>query len=297
MSEHQSIQSANAEVLYPMVLRFLKSLDKRFGGHLHDSDLSDVGQDVLMRIISYQRDGFPESLSPLLDAPLHMPVWSITRYEGLDFLRSNSRYRLSGNAEDPDSWIDEMADIGADLIDGLILQEESNILEEKRRSAQARLAPFVKNILTESCTEGALRVQLHQPSPMLQKLPDPQNTTDFAMAVKALPYSKERLAKMLGISMRQFRCFERGLTEPDEFSRSNLEALLQEHGGWTWERIFKLVERRTGLSGIPARRWIQAALGVSERTLVRWIQGGYGGAKGLVQASTIITGKTGEHHG
>jgi DNA-directed RNA polymerase specialized sigma24 family protein len=297
MSEHQSIQSANAEVLYPMVLRFLKSLDKRFGGHLHDSDLSDVGQDVLMRIISYQRDGFPESLSPLLDAPLHMPVWSITRYEWLDFLRSNNRYRLSGNAEDPDSWMDEMTDAGADLTDGLILQEESAILEEKRRSAQARLAPFVQSILTGSDADTPLRTPRHQPSPMLRQSSSPQAVTDFARAVKALPYSKEHLSKMLGISMRRFRCLERGLTEPDEFLRSNLESLLQEHGGWTWERIFGLVERRTGLSGIPARRWMQAALGVSERTLVRWIQGGYGGAKGLIQASTIIVGQTGEHHG
>ena len=297
MSEHQNIQNASVEALYPMVLRFLKSLDKRSGGHLHDSDLSDVGQDVLMRIISYQRDGFPEALSPLLDAPLHMPVWSITRYEWLDFLRSNSRYRLSGNTEDPDSWMDEMTDIGADLIDGMILQEESAILEEKRRSAQARLAPFVQSILTGSDTDTPLRTQQHQPSPMLQKHPDPQSVTAFSQAVKTLPYSKEHLAKMLGISMRQFRCLEHGLAEPDEFLRSNLESLLQEHGGWTWERIFNLVERRTGLSGIPARRWMQAALGVSERTLMRWLQGGYGGAKGLIQASTIITGKTGEHHG
>jgi DNA-directed RNA polymerase specialized sigma24 family protein len=297
MSECQNIQSASAEALYPMVLRFLKSLDKRSGGHLHDSDLSDVGQDVLMRIISYQRDGFPESLSPLLDAPLHMPVWSITRYEWLDFLRSNHRYRLSGNAEDPDSWMDEMTDIGADLIDGLILQEESAMLEERRRSAQARLAPFVQNILTGSCTEGALRDQSHQPSPTLQQPPDLTDVTDFARAVKALPYSKEHLSKMLGISMRRFRCLERGLAEPDEFLRSNLEALLQEHGEWTWERIFNLAEQRTGLSGILARRWMQAALGVSERTLMRWLQGGYGGAKGLIQASAIITGQTGEYHG
>ena len=301
------LKTVAIEEVYPTLIQWAKSMGSRYG--VDEAALSDAAQETMIKLHRYQQDGFPASL-----LNIHNPagaLLSMLRFELLRGLRNNDKYRLSTDGENTDAWMDALEHEQRDMADALDAQREKVLQTEKIREAQDRLNPYIDDILNRHFFEGGQEPRVTLPRATLPRVTLPRATLpratlpratptpppkealsviagSFADKVQRVPYSKESLAEMLNISSRSLKHFIAGTKTADAETLECLDALVAEQAVQSWERIFAVLAQR-GMAYEAAQAWLITALNISQRTLTRWLHGGYGATKGLNRATEKVS--------
>lgn len=98
------------------------------------------------------------------------------------------------------------------------------------------------------------------------------------------------MAEYLGVSVGIVCNYIYGRTLIPNYQMDRIRAAEKTTGAYSdagWDEFLRSAEAALHMTGIPLRAELAERMGVSERTLRRWIAGGDGSAKGLTRALAL----------
>lgn len=239
---------------------------------LNPDDSDEIRQNVWMSLLKRkaQGDTFGGSLSSTLW------IWNTARFEVMRHFERNHRYAL----------YEDMAEIALPEV----LQDAGNNPAYERISyAETR------NEAHQAAEDALKRIRPHLDRlpekpvmvPIANRKPVPKAPAQkLHRVIRHLQWSQQQMAAYLGVSTNVVNnyLFSRtpipdAVMERIQFAETGLHILLP-----AWNDFLAETQKKMGLSETEIRPFIAERLGISPRTLRRWINGGSGSAKGLRQA-------------
>lgn len=221
-----------------------------------------------------QKEGFTSEL------PASLWVWTTAQFAMTRIFRSENRYALSAQSEDGHDWMDSMTEgrIG-DPLESIMEEESMALMEQRREEAMKRVAPFIGSLPTPPETPARER-EMAPIGPAME----------LRGVIRQLHWSQRQMAEYLGVSVGIVYNYVYGRTLIPDYQMDRIRAAEETTGAYSdarWDEFLRSAEAALHVTGIPLRAELAERMGVSERTLRRWIAGGDGSAKGLTRAVAL----------
>ncbi|OCX69902.1 hypothetical protein A6M23_14780 [Acidithiobacillus thiooxidans] len=242
---------------------------------LNAADYTEIQQQVWESLLRRRAERRPFTEFP----PARVWVWSTARFAIKHLFDHNHRYALYEDMQAMEDSVPEWTIHGqsSDPLSRVIEGEQEEISQTAAEQAMQRI-----------------RLHLHE-IPEEEKTIYERRTLDFTDALilrgamRNLFWSREQMADYLGVSINVVNNYltarsaiPEELIERIRFAGAHLKTTLP-----TWPAFMDQAASSLGLQGIPLRDFLAERLGVSSRTLRRWLSGGKGSEKGMRSALAL----------
>lgn len=243
---------------------------------INPADSAEIQQQVWESLLRRRADHRPFVDYP----PAKVWVWSTARFALKHFFERNHRYALYEDMQ-------EMEDSDPDSTNAYHLTDPLSLVIESERE---------ENLQTEA--EQAMqkiRMRLDEIPEADTKPIYERRTIDFTdaltlrSAMRNLAWNRHQMADYLGVSVNVVNNYltarssiPEALIERIHFAEEHLKTALP-----TWPDFMNQTTSMLGLSDLQFRNFIAERLGVSTRTVRRWLSGGKGYEKGMRAALAL----------
>ncbi len=249
------------------------------GAPLEPDLLNEIQQQIWMMIL--KRKEKKELFTSFL--PANLWLWTTARFAIKHHYSGNNRYALAGDLNDPiggDAWMEDDAGSHArDPLSTVMGMESEQQMESAAEAAMSRIRGHLKELVDLPTLPSRER----EPSPIGPAL-------SMRSTIKNLHWSQQQMADYLGVSLNIVNNYLYGRTPiPDhQMARTHFaEVHLAGKPRPTWDTLIQAAESDLKTTDVRLRQVLAERLGVSTRTLRRWINSGKGSEKGLQAAIAL----------
>lgn len=240
--------------------RALSYRARTYGQPVTDQIIEETVQNVWLELIARRQDSAAET-------PTFHDLIRLVRRKATSIQREAARSYLQNVPQDlaPES-IDAH---GEDGIQDVIVSSGQEQVQAQKIDALQRL----RGRFAERSTDSGQKRSNRQ----YNRLTNAEHQANLRTLFRLTGWFQQDIANYLGVKVNRLRdCYYRGYPLPPKASARLEEGILlaqRRTEGWTWQQLLEAGSEETGKDPVAFRYHLASILGVTDRTLRRWVNG------------------------
>jgi len=256
--------------------RALSYRARTYGQPITEQIIEETAQNVWLALIARRQDSVAET-------PTFHDLIRLVRRKATSIQREAARSYLQNVPQD---LVAEPIDAhGEDGIQDVIVSSGQEPLQTQKIDALQRLRG---RFADHSPDKGQKRSKSRY-----NRRNNPEHQANVRTLCRLTGWFQQDIANYLGVNVNRLRdCYYRGYPLPPKASarlEEGIHLAQRRTEGWDWQQLLKAGSEETGKNPVAFRYYLASILGVSDRTLRRWINGEHvhGSLRGLNLALAV----------